>query len=315
VTGVCFASYEGFDGCVQSCRCAADVLGATWATIAPDGRLPAAVHDAAVLVLSSWHDRYAPLLDATGRLVIMRWHSPMLQTELGHEQTKLAHLLDLLDRHAIAGVWVDDPGWPPILDRPGVVFVPNVLSDDEYTSVTPARLRGTHISLFGAAEGRKNILTQSAGFKHARRMAGAAAWTLHFNGQTCEDTRYERWLDAARIPYVDHGWLPRHEYLSLVAAMDAGLCASLSESYCYVAADHVALGVPIVASPTVACLGVECPRTRPDRAADVGDALRAALSNRAAVAAEQRRSLIAQARVNENLLRAVLAAIDVTAAR
>ena len=36
--------------------------------------------------------------------------------------------------------------------------------------------------------------------------------------------------------------------------MDAGLAATLSESYGYVAAEHVLLGVPVVTGPGVACL-------------------------------------------------------------
>jgi glycosyltransferase involved in cell wall biosynthesis len=307
--GVCFATYEGFDGCVHSCRNAAAVLGGHWALISPDGDTPAAALDADVLFLSSWHERYEPILAQRGRRVVPRWHSTLLQSELGHEQAKIARIVDLLDRGAVQAVAVSDPEFPEALGRDWVVFVPEVLADCDYQGVVPARLRGVHISLFGAADGRKNILVQSAAFERARRAAGAHGWTLHLNGQTLDDPRYAQWLEAARIPYVDHGWLERAEYLTLVAAMDAGLCATLSESYCYVAADHVALGVPIVASPAIACLGSPTLRARPDRVEDIADALVGALANRSEVAAAQRRSLFAQARTNAEIARGALSTI------
>jgi glycosyltransferase involved in cell wall biosynthesis len=311
--GVCFATYEGFDGCVQSCRNAAAVLGGTWALIPPDGEPPAAALDAELLVLSSWHERYEPILAQRDRPVVPRWHSTVLQSELCHEPWKMARILDLLDQGAVPGVAVSDPELRSALGRDGVVFVPEVLAESDYQGVAPARLRGVHVSLFGAAHGRKNILVQSAAFDRARRAAGAPGWTLHLNGQAFEDRGYERWLEVARIPYVDHGWLDRAAYLSLVAAMDAGLCATLSESYCYVAADHVALGVPIVASPTIACLGDGPVRVRPDRVEDVADALSAALSSRSEIVAEQRRSLVAQARTNAGIARSALSAIEARA--
>lgn len=312
--GVCYATYEGFDGCVHSCRNAAAVLQGTWALIPHDGEMPAAALDAEVLVLSSWHERYEPILAQRDRPVVLRWHSTVLQSELGHEQVKIARIVDLLDRGVVCAVAVSDPEFPKVLGRDAVVFVPEVLAESDYQGVAPARLRGVHISLFGATHcGRKNILVQSASFDRARRAAGTPGWTLHLNGQTFDDRGYEQWLEAARIPYVDHGWLDRTEYLSLVAAMDAGLCATLSESYCYVAADHVALGVPIVASPTIACLGSGIARARPDRIDEIAAALAAVLSNHSELAAEQRRSLIAQAETNAGIARSALSAIEARA--
>lgn len=306
---VCFATYEGFDGCVQSCRHAASALGATWALVPDRGAMPAAIRNAAVLVLSSWHERYDDIVVRHAGLIVARWHSTVLQTELGREQPKLARVLDLVDRGTVGALMVSDREFVSTLGRQAVMFVPEVLAEGEYEGVVPARLRGVHISLFGAAHARKNILVQSAAFERARRAGGSAAWTLHLNGQTFDDGRYDQWLTAARIPYVDHGWLDRPRYLSLVSAMDAGLCATLAESYSYVAADHVALGVPVVVSPAIACLGDEVLRVRPERVEEVAEALLRAISRRAEVAEEQRRSLMAQARVNQEVARAALSRI------
>lgn len=303
---VCFASFEGFEGGVQSCRNAAAVLGGEWSVVPRAGDPPPVLLGAELLVLSSWHERYEPILARRHGPVVARWHSTLVQTDLADEQLKIARIVELLDRRALRGLTVDDQEVALALDRDDVVFLPNVLDESDYDTVVPAPLRGVHVSLFGTAEGRKNVMVQSAAFERARRAAGAPAWTLHLNGQSFSDRGYGRWLGAARIPYVDHGWPSRAEYLSLVAAMNVGLCATLSESYCYVAADHVALGVPIVASPTIACLGDEAARVRPDRVDEVAHALGASLASRPDVAARQRRALSAQARINAGIASAAL---------
>jgi hypothetical protein len=284
-------------------------LGATWALVPESGAMPTAVLDAGVLVLSSWHERYNDIFVRREGPVVVRWHSTVLQTDLGGEQAKVARVLDLLDRGIVRVLAVSDREFVSTLGRQAVVFVPEVLADGEYEGIVPARLRGVHVSLFGAAHARKNLLVQSAAFDHARRAAGSPAWTLHLNGQTYDDPRYDEWLTAARIPYVDHGWMDRPQYLSLVAAMNAGLCATLAESYSYVAADHVALGVPVVASPAVPCLGDDVARVRPDRVEEVAGALLDAISRRAEVAEAQMHSLMAQARVNQEVARAALSRI------
>jgi hypothetical protein len=308
-SGLCFATFEGFDGCVQSCRHAAAVLGGTSALVTSEGETPAAVLQADVLILSSWHERYEDILVQRDGPVVVRWHSTVLQTELGHEEAKIARVLDLLDGGIVRALAVSDREFASTLGRQAVVFVPEVLAEGEYEGVVPAPLRGVHISLFGAGHARKNILVQSAAFDRARQAGGPTVWTLHLNGQTYDDRRYDQWLTAARIPYVDHGWMDRPQYLSLVSAMDAGLCATLAESYSYVAADHVALGVPVVVSPAIACLGDAVARVRPERVEEVAAGLLHAISRRADVAEEQRRSLMAQARVNREVAQAALSRI------
>ena len=88
--------------------------------------------------------------------------------------------------------------------------------------------------------------------------------------------------------------------------MDVGLCATLSESYCYVSADHVALGVPVVASPAIACLGDVEARVVPDDVGAVARGLLQTLEDRAGMARRQRQGLNEQARLNAERARAAL---------
>lgn len=301
---ICFASLDGFGGCVTSCRSAAAVLGGTWAALDRRAAPPPAVSEAGLVVLSSWDESYDRVLERRGGPTVLRWHSPLLQSELGQEGWKVARVVELLDAGAVPALAVNDASLVGVLGRAGVVHLPDVLDPAGYASVEPAPLEGVNVSLFGAGHWRKNVFVQSAAFELAR----GSDWTLHLNGQTA-NPEYAAWLGATRIPYLEHGFLERDAYLSLVAAMDAGLCASLSESYCYVAADHVALGVPVVTSPAVACLsGGPLEAARPGETELVARLLADAIESPAALAA-QRASLTERAAGNAALARTGLETI------
>ena len=303
---VCLATVEEFLGCVHGCRNAATVLGTSWAVIPNRGEIPAAVFQCGLLILSSWHERYEAVLEGRRGPTVPRWHSTILQSELAQEQWKIVRIMELFDQGAFPGLAVCDPEFRTMLGREGIVFFPDQLAWSEYHGVTPTKLGGVNVSLFGERHWRKNILVQAVAFDRARRAAGAADWTLHLNGQTTHREGYGEWLEAARIPFVDHCRMERSRYLALVAAMDVGLCATLSESYCYVAADHVAQGVPIVASPTIACLDDGVPRARPESVDDVAGALSRALADRSSLAVRQRQALEAQAQANVEIGRAAI---------
>jgi len=254
VSSICFASWAKLPGCVGSCRNAAAVLDVKWALI-EEGSVPAAVIECDLLLLSSWTPVYETLLATRRGPTVVRWHSSLLQTELSGEIETLALIVDLLDQGRIAGIAANDHDLALALARPRIVHLPDVLDLTEYEGVDPTALSGTNVSLFGEAHGRKSLVVQSAAFERLRRAREGRDWTLHLNGQTRRRPFYERWLRLVGVPYVDHGFLERGEYLSLVAGMDAGLAASLAESYGLLAADHLALSVPVVSSSAVLSIG------------------------------------------------------------
>lgn len=306
MTSVCFAAMEEFAGCITSCRNASSILGGTWAVIPRRGEVPPDVLQSGLLVLSSWDERYESILAARRGPVVPRFHAMIMETELVQEAGTAARIVSLLDQGRIPAVAVSDPEYISLLGRAGVVFLPDLFDGRLYLDVVPTPLMGVNVSLFGSAHPRKNTLAQAAAFAFARREVGVCRWTLHLNGQTLCNQAYGLWLATARIPFVDHGRLDRDRYLSLVAGMDAGLCAALCESYCYVAADHVALGVPIVASPGIPCLGDGEGRPAPHDVGGLAAALEEAISNRQTVTAHQRESLEAQAQKNVTAARAAL---------
>jgi hypothetical protein len=257
-----FASWHGFAGCVGSCRNAATLLGGLCVELEP-GKPPASVLDAELLVLSAWRPEYEPILARRTGPTVARWHSSLLQTELSEE---LDLLLDLLADERIVALAASDPALVEALGRPTVLHLPELLDVAEHDGVVARRLDGTNVSLFGEGRPRKSLLVQAAAFERVR--AGRAGWTLHLNGQTQSRPWYGRWLRATGVPFVDHGFLARDEFLALVAGMDAGLAASLSESYGLLAADHVLLGVPVVTSPAVVSIAPSSLQAA--RPADVG---------------------------------------------
>jgi glycosyltransferase involved in cell wall biosynthesis len=310
---ICFAAMEEFAGCIAACRHAASVLGGLWTVIPRKGALPPAVLQSDLLLLSSWDDRYEHILEVRRGPVVPRFHAMIMETELVHEESKLARLVSLLDQGRIPGLAVTDPAYLPLLRRDGVVCLPDMLDEGEYRDVAPAPLLGVNVSLFGAAHLRKNLLAQAAAFDCARHISGAVRWTLHLNGQTRRHEPYRLWLAATGIPFVDHGRLDRARYLALVAGMDAGLCASVYESYCYVAVDHIATGVPVVASAGVRCLGDDVTRVAAHDVAEIASALADAVARREPVVARQRASLLDHARRNRRAALAALAEIRVRA--
>jgi glycosyltransferase involved in cell wall biosynthesis len=291
VSAICFASWHGYAGCVTSCRHAAAVLGGTWVAL-DDGADPP---DCDVLVLSSWADAYEPLLEAFGGKVVGRWHSSLLQTELSREGWKLVRLLERVDT-----VVADDADVAAALQ---LAHLPNVFDPAEAAAVAPVEFEGINVALPGEPHGRKNLLVQTAAFERSR---AGRDWTLHLFGQTERRPGYARWLELARIPHVDHGFLERDRYLAHVAGMDAALCASMSESYGYAAAEAVELGVPTVATPAVRSFDAGPLSVRdPSSVADVTAALERALTDEG-VTSVQRESLHRRAAENEAVARAAL---------
>ena len=285
---IAFASFEGFAGCLTSARHAAAVLGGTAHALGPGAAPP----ECDLLVLSSWHESYEGLLDAAAP-VVARWHSPLLQTELSDDGWKIERLLELRASGRLRAVAFNDEDAARAL---GGVHLPDVLA--AAPRVTPLRLDGVNVTLLGEPYPRKNVVVQAAAFAHAAQ----PDWTLHVAGRRAD--RYAAWFDRLGGRWVDHGSLAQDELLALVAGCDAGLSATLSESYGYLAAEHLQLGIPVVTSLAVRCADTGDLQIEDAGSVEVAAALRCAIG--ADVTAAQR-SLRERAAANADIARAVLA--------
>jgi len=287
---IAFASFDGFAGCLTSARHAAAVLGGEAVALAPGDPPPACD----LLVLSSWHPSYEPLLDAPVR-IIGRWHSPLLQAELGAEDRQLGRLLELRADGRLAALAFNDAEAARVF---GGVHLPDVLADPP--PAAPRELDGVNVTLLGEPYPRKNIVVQAAAFARSAQ----PGWTLHLAGRA---ERYSRWLELLGVAFTDHGRLPHDELLALVAGCDAGLAATLSESYGYVAAEHLQLGVPVVTSAAVPCADTgDLQVADPGSVDQVAAALTRAIGSDVTAA---RRSLAERATANARIARAALASL------
>jgi glycosyltransferase involved in cell wall biosynthesis len=113
-----------------------------------------------------------------------------------------------------------------------------------------------NVGCFGAIRPLKNNLLQAVS---AIRYADQEGLKLrfHVNGGRNEQggdnaLKNIRALFAA-TPHelIEHPWMTHEVFLALLRGFDLSLCVSLSETFCIVAADSVAVGVPTVVSSEV----------------------------------------------------------------
>lgn len=112
------------------------------------------------------------------------------------------------------------------------------------------------IGCFGAIRPMKNHLIQAVA---AINYADTARVKLrfHINASRVEQKgesilkNLRSLFGSTKHELVEHGWLPRGEFLHMIEMMDLGMQVSLTESFNVVAADFVKQGVPIVVSPAI----------------------------------------------------------------
>jgi hypothetical protein len=135
-----------------------------------------------------------------------------------------------------------------------LLFLPNYFQENPCTSNKKSS-EELHIGCFGAIRPLKNQLMQAMA---AVRYADLEHKHLNFHMNTTRVEGGEEVLKNIRSLFansphrlVDHEWLHHHRFQYLLSRMDLAMCVSLSETFCIVAADAVALGVPLVCSPEV----------------------------------------------------------------
>lgn len=141
-----------------------------------------------------------------------------------------------------------------------ILFMPNYYPVKKRTKRPPIKFvpGGTlNIGCFGAVRPMKNHLVQAfAAVKFAE--ARSMKCRFHINAGRVE--RGDEVLKNLRNFFVafngkhelvEHDWLDREEFLTLIRTMDFGLQVSLSETFNIVAADFVSEGIPIVGSSEI----------------------------------------------------------------
>ena len=140
----------------------------------------------------------------------------------------------------------------PRIHESKVLYLPNFYPTKFGAAKNPFwhKLR---IGCFGAVRPLKNQLLQAiAAIKYADRTGKRLEF--HINSTRCEQ-RGENVLKNLRGLFknthhslIEHKWLNREHFLSILSRMDFLIAVSLSETFCIVAADAVSEGVPVICS-------------------------------------------------------------------
>lgn len=120
-----------------------------------------------------------------------------------------------------------------------------------------------HIGCFGAIRPFKNQLIQAlAAMKFAAEKRKLLRF--HVNGTRCEQQgdsvlrNLRALFDGSGDLLIEHTWETHDQFLDTIAAMDASMSVSFSETFNIVSADAVTTSVPIVVSSEVAWASPTC---------------------------------------------------------
>jgi len=113
-----------------------------------------------------------------------------------------------------------------------------------------------NIACMGAIRLLKNQLIQA---EAAMRFADNKGWMLrfHINGGVWDmegNAPYRNIVNlfqGTKHVLIQHDWMSHRDFIEFLGGIDMGLQVSFSETFCIVAADFVACGVPTVGSPAI----------------------------------------------------------------
>lgn len=259
----------------------------------------------ALVIFGAWAPGYQVLLDALhpGTLAAVYWNSSTGQVDISNETATLGMVLE---HPRIRYKFFSHEAFAAALQSRGDCFaLPDTLPMPAH--FVPHRANPMPIlSLFCSPNEyrRKNILNTLLAVALQTQ-----PYYLHLNGLS-ENPDYRRLLDEFKIPYRDWGWMTARQYRRNVAHVDIGLQVSFSESFDYVATDHVARGIPVLVSKMVPALDGLPARVanrlvinNPDDPLELAVKLSALLANprtRRALGASARRQLL---KTNEKNIR------------
>jgi hypothetical protein len=243
-------------------------------------------HRPALVIFNGWSAVYSRILAGLRRQPIefaVQWHSGPGQTDLSGEWPALSQIIG--ERRIAHLLFASQALLATLAPRLAkACHLPNTLAGAEWsrrrTGYAAPRALGQRlpqITLFAqpAEFARKNVTG-------CLLAIGALPnrYRLHLNGLS-RDPRYRTLLDLLRIRYRDWGWMEPKRYESVVSAASIGLQVSFAETYGYVAAEHLARGIPVVGSPAVSVLARLSPPLRrrlvvsnPDCPSEIRDKIR-----------------------------------------
>lgn len=256
IASICYAGYPGSSVALhnlsRSVRRSRHFVISSAAADSPEVRFFAGYlreQRPALVIFGAWTPAYEMLLDALPpeTIAAVYWSSSSGQVDISGEASRLALVLDhprirfkLFPHPGLAAALSarqDCLEWP--LTVPA--FPP---PHSHRTNAIPI------ISLFCSPNEyrRKNILNSILAVGMLTR-----PYVLYLNGLS-GNPDYRRLLELFQIVYRDWGWMPLGQYRRVLRRVDVGLQVSFSESFDYVAAEHIQRGIPVLGSRMVPVL-------------------------------------------------------------
>ena len=165
------------------------------------------------------------------------------------------------------------------LDPSGITYGPNVYPVPRLCDIAPhARQQGVvNIGCFGAVRPLKNHMTQAiAAIAFAESIGSVLRFHINatrVEGQGSPVLKNLRELFArSDHELVEHGWMPHAEFLSVLSEIDILMQVSFTETFNIVAADAMAMSVPVLVSSELPWIGHYAHRN-PTDAADMAQGL------------------------------------------
>lgn len=178
---------------------------------------------------------------------ILKWCSPVTQTELGGELNYFSEAMTFMSNGKLNNIALGLETDVDCLEKLHGSFthLPIFMETNELDSVVQddsCRKEGLNCDMFCAPNLRKNILAQFFALSSNPKV------TLHINYGSNANVSYPAIAANVLGKVVNHGWIPRQKYLSTIKSMDFAMQVTLSESFNYAAAEHMYMGVPVICS-------------------------------------------------------------------
>jgi len=203
-----------------------------------------------LLIFGGWNDLYRVFMNAlSGRGISfgVYWTSSPGQTGITPEMDKLAFILrasgiqyKLFSSAEFAGLLARE-GWE-------TRYLPMTLDVERYAAHDTSGNKGPlTLSMFCSPfdYGRKNVLNCLLALSSVRKK-----YVLHLNGLS-KNKYYKAIMKSLNINYVEHGWMHANKYELILDKIDVGIQVTFAETFNYVAAEHMAKGIPVIASRMV----------------------------------------------------------------
>ena len=162
----------------------------------------------------------------------------------------------LARRDLIRALSTHFPNWGTRHFNHKLIYLPNYYPEDFKSAVPNHNVPELNVACFGAIRPLKNQLMQAiAAIEYAKSVNKKLIFHINHDHQEQGGSNNFRNIEGLFIGTTNtlacHPWLDHEEFLALLSTMDLSMCVSFSETFCIVAADSVASGVPLVTSSEV----------------------------------------------------------------